>query len=152
MRTRLLIGLTVTTSLTAPAAAETWHEVATSDALIAYADVDSIQSSGSNLSMTVFQGFELGVGEKGDVYYTKSQIELDCTGRQVRELRMDVFGVDRTMLAPMPLNTSWQPITDGTLAATYSSVACNGERGSSTYTDPFVAADDYWDYMYYYGF
>ncbi|KPL67475.1 hypothetical protein SZ64_04770 [Erythrobacter sp. SG61-1L] len=151
MRASFLIGLTASTFLTTPAMAEAWNEVGVSDAVIVYADVDSIQNVGSNKTMMVFQGFDLGMGTSGKAYYTKSQIELDCTNHKVRELRMDAYGMDHAMLAPEPLDTAWQTFADGTIGAAYNAVACNGERADMSYSDPFAAADEYWEYMYYYG-
>ncbi|HTN14025.1 MAG TPA: surface-adhesin E family protein [Sphingomonadaceae bacterium] len=151
MRKKLLLGLTLTTGLTAPAMAEKWHEIGSSEDTVAYADEDSIKANGSIVSMDVFQGFEGGHGENRNVYYTKSSMELDCTGRKARELRIDVFGADHAMLPPLPIDTSWQAVTDGTFAGVYSKMACDGERSAGVFTDPFSAADDYWEYMYYYG-
>ncbi len=151
MRKKLLLGLTLTTGLTAPAMAEKWHEVASSDEVIAFADEDSIQANGANKIMEVFQGFDMGQGAGAKIYYTKSRVELDCAGKKVRELRMDDYALDRSMLPPAPLDSNWQEIADGTLGAVYSKMACDGERTNNIFTDPFSAADEYWEYMYYYG-
>lgn len=151
MRKKLLLGLTLTTGLTTPAMAEKWFEAGTTDEVIAFIDADSIKANGSLVTMTVFQGFELGKGEKIDIFYTKSHMELDCSGKKLRDLRADVFGTDYAMLPPVAIDSAWRPIVDGTLGASYSDFACDGEQPTDFIANPFTAADEYWEYMYYYG-
>lgn len=151
MQKKLLLGLTLTTCLTAPAAAETWYEVGTTDTEIGYADADSIQSNGGNVLLTAFQGFETAQGDSSDIYYAKHRIEIDCSSRQLRELSIDTYDVARTFLGQANFDAGWMTIEPNTFGESYRQVACEGTRPGMAYSDAFAAADDYWEYMYYYG-
>lgn len=150
MRSRLLLGLTATTALTSPAAAESWYETGTSEFEIAYIDVDSIARSGDTLQVNAFQSFEYGQGEKSDVLYAKQRLEIECSTRRIRELTIDTFDSARAPLGPITAEAAWFPIAAGTFGEVYHQVACDGTRPGSPYGDPFAAGDEYWEYMYYY--
>lgn len=151
MRNKLLLGLTLTTSLTAPAFAEQWYEVGTSTIEIALADKDSLQRAGNTAVMNVFHGFEYGQGEGSSIYYAKRKLEFNCNARQVRQLQIDTFDVSHAALqGGRSFDTSWLALETGSAEEAASKLACGEAFTGETYTDPFMASDDYWDYMYYY--
>lgn len=150
MRSRLLLGLTATTALTAPAAAESWYEVGTGDLEIAFADTDSISRSGEVLQMNVFQSFEYGQGDNSNVLYARQRLEIDCSNRQIRELSIDTFDNLHAPLGPLATEGNWFAIQANTFGEGYRQIACDSLRPGTPYPDPFIAGDDYWDYMYYY--
>lgn len=150
MTKKLLLSLTVTTSLTSPAMAENWYELATGNEVMVLADRDSVQKNGANTLVNGFLGFYNAQGEGLNIYYIKRRIEFDCTGRQVRTLTVDLFDGQHNPIAPQEFDRTWQPIAAGTSDEAFSGFACNGQNPGLPYPDPFAAADDYWDYYYYY--
>lgn len=150
MRHRFLLGLALTTSLTAPAMAEAWHEVMADDQEIAFVDADSIQRGSGGSTFTVFRGFTGETGF-GGAAYSKLKLEVDCTKKQIRSLSVESWKMDRSLLPEQPNYAGWQAIEAETIGEVYRIALCDSPTiGGVAQSDPFAASDEYWDYMYYY--
>lgn len=150
MRHRFLLGLALTTCLTAPAAAEAWHQVSADDLEIGFIDADSIQRGPNGSSFTAFRGFTGETGF-GGAAYSKVKLEVDCSKKQIRSLSVESWKMDRSPLPEQPNYTAWQPVEPNTIGEMYRGVMCDSTAlGGTALTDPFAASDEYWDYMYYY--
>jgi len=142
MRNKTLLALTLTTSLTAPAEAESWFGVFTSSEVIAYADRDSVYRNGSVVGVNIQFSHQ-----EGD--HHKRSIELDCSSNQYRTLSAGDYGANGQYLSSPDYDSSWQSFSDG-MSATVKSFACDGAGGLIYVSDPFGDADEYWYYYYYY--
>lgn len=150
MRRKLLPGLILTTCLTAPAAAESWYFIKTSDIEIDYADADSVRRTGNNVTLDMFRGFDFGQGSNGDIYFIKHNLEFACDRSEFRDIGISAWGYSRTYVTAPPMETQWRAINAGSTMDTLRGFACDGQLRSTPVADPFADAEEYWDYMYYY--
>lgn len=142
MRTRLLLAFTLTTSLTAPAAAEAWYGTYNSGEVIAYGDTDSITRNGNIAQMMMFLSHN-----PGD--YHKWLVDFDCPANQFRLIAASNYGADRQYLGTPDYDTGWYAIADQAVANSRG-LACDGLGSQAVVSDPFSDAEDYWYYYYYY--
>lgn len=141
MRKKILLSLSLTTALTAPAAAENWYGIYNDADVIAYADADSITRNGGNAGVNIFTSHN-----SGD--YHKRSVEIDCAGMQFRVVAASDYGADRQYLSTPEFDSSWGAFSD-TLANGMKGFACDGTGRQSFVSDPFADADEYWYYYYY---
>ncbi|HSG34999.1 MAG TPA: hypothetical protein VLA37_10720 [Sphingomonadaceae bacterium] len=141
MRNKTLLALTLTTCLTAPAAAESWYGLYADGEVIAYADADSIYRNGGNASVGIFLSHEVGD-------YHKWTIEFDCVNLQYRILGAADYGSDRQYLSTPQFDSNWLAI-DGAKSSSERGFACDGMNRDAYVSDPFADADEYWYYYYY---
>ncbi len=141
MRRKILLGLTLTTCLTAPAAAESWYGIYSADDVIAYADADSIARKGNIVHLEVmFSHFP-------DDYH-KQSLEIDCANYRYRIKAASDYGANRQYLSTPEFETGWGELDKSELQID-KNFACDGSNRTLTVADPFTDADDYWYYYYY---
>jgi hypothetical protein len=141
MRRKTLLALTLTTCLTAPAAAESWYGIFNSDEVIAYADADSVSRIGNYATVGLMLSHDIGD-------YHKWTVELDCPGQKYRILSGANYGSKREYLSTPDFETGWVAL-DNTVLQTGQGFACDGTSRDSLVSDPFNDADEYWYYYYY---
>lgn len=146
MRHRYVLGLCLTTSLTAPAAAESWFAIAATDSSIDYADADSLRSHGGVVSLDLFRGFAETSGNP--VGYAKLSVEIACYDDRFRIKQSVSYDFARKYLSTDEAATPWAAFEPETLAHEAWRFACDGERGTPV-LDPFADAEEYWYYYYY---
>lgn len=139
MRGKLLLALAVTTSLTAPAAAEEWYYVSNSSSEISYGDADSIVRSGNIARLDTF----FSHAEKD---YHKQTLELNCTGNQFRILTASDYGEGKTYLESPEFEAGWQAFNSK--MEFLGAFACEGKYRTTPVADPFMDADTFWYYYY----
>lgn len=141
MRRKSLLALTLTTCLTAPAAAESWYGLYNSLDVITYADADSVSRNGSRATVNIF--FSHNYAD-----YHKQTIEFDCQSQQYRVLSASDHAADRSYLSTPSFDSNWQTPEETMLQ--FKTFSCDNGGRDSWVNDPFADADEYWDYMYYY--
>jgi hypothetical protein len=141
MRKKILLGLSLTTALTAPAAAENWYGIYNDADVVAYADSDSIGHNGTIAGVSLFTSHN-----SGD--YHKQSIEIDCTALTLRIIAGANYGADQQYLSTPEIDSSWGAIGDG-LTTGLKGFACDGSGRETYVADPFADADEYWYYYYY---
>lgn len=140
MGKKTLLGLTLTTCLTAPAAAETWYLSYYSADVIAYADMDSFSRSGDSARINVLFSHETSD------YHTWS-LEFDCQAEMVRILDAANLGIDKKYLSTPEFETVWQ-LPEHPLLERLKGSSCDGAPLGNIVSDPFDDADEYWYYYY----
>jgi hypothetical protein len=142
MRRKILLGLTITTSLTAPAAAESWYGIYSAADIVAYADADSIARKGNIVHLEVmFSHFS-------DDYH-KQSFEIDCANYRYRIMAASDYGANRQYLSTPEFETGWAEL-DQSMLQIDKNFACDGSNRTLAVMDPFADAEDYWYYYYYY--
>ncbi len=147
MRNRFLVGLCLTSSLTAPAAAESWYEIATTDDSIDFADADSVWRSGSTAGVTIFRGLA-PEGDSKASSFVKVRVEILCDSNQFRVMSAENYDSLRNYLSTAGGEPTWDYIAANSVASRSREFACDGAWRGTPVSDPFSAADDYWYYYY----
>ena len=148
LRHKLLLALSLTTGMTSPALAENWYFVGTAKEEINYADADSLQVNGDIDGLKVFSGSLRGVGPDVDIYYTKVNVEIDCSKHLIRWLGIEAFGDQRQYVTAPDFETDWISFTTDDAAEYFRAFACDGASREQQVSDPFDDADSYFYYYY----
>jgi|GEM_PF-1456317 len=152
MRNRLLLALFLTTSLTAPAAAEKWHTLDSDDTEIDYFDSDSIKRVDNQVSVDLLRSFAGGSGNDANIFFLKHSLDLACDRREFRDTALIAYNLDRQYVTAPAFERGWVKITPTSTLDKLRGFACDNGGEFNVVDDPFEDADLYWGYMYYYGY
>lgn len=127
----------------APAAAESWHELAVTGDAISYGDADSLTVSGAEASARVMLGLRERMGKDGNIEFLLSTMRFSCS--EARYFVDAVSGLDgeRATIAALPGSREWKPVAEGTLYASFRDFAC-GTASAHPVADPYRASAEFW--------
>ena len=145
MRSRYFLGLCLSTSLTAPAAAETWYKIAETDSSIDFADEESIRRGHGSTSLMIFRGMD-----SESVPFVKAAVDIKCAENQFRVNSTQNYGSAKEYLSTDSTVGAWETIADNSIAEAAKEFACDGGWRENHVSDPFAASEEYWYYYYYY--
>jgi hypothetical protein len=139
----MILG-TLSALLAAPAAAESWLQLADSSQAVSFGDADSVSAHDDYVSAKVMLGLRQPIGTDGNIHFLASSIRVSCSkGRYYVD---SVTGLDASHKAISSLSGShqWQDIAEGTLQASFRDFAC-GKALARPVADPFAATSEFWN-------
>ncbi len=143
MRSSYLVGLSLATCLTSPAAAEEWYQIASTDSSIDYADADTVRSYGDIMSVDVLRGFEVPA-EDGQTTYLKLALDVSCAKNEFRVTRGVAYGTKREYVRTDEEASTWETIAANSIAEQVRRFTCDSSLRDTPVSNPFVDADEYW--------
>ena len=143
MTKSLLLAAALTAIAAAPAAAESWHELAVTGDAISYGDADSVTSSGGEASATVMLGLREPMGKDGNIAFLRSSVRFECGDARYFVDSVSGLDEDRATVAALPGSREWTPVAEGTLYASFRDFAC-GTAAARPVADPYHASAEFW--------
>jgi len=141
MRVCHIVALGIAAVSAAPAHAEDWYRIASSDNSVDYADADTVRSVDDLISVHVVRGFGEPEGPAG---YLQIVVEVSCANNQFRISQGVAYDLQRQTLSTDPIVTDWQAIAANSIAEQIREFSCDGALRDVPVANPFDDADAYW--------
>jgi hypothetical protein len=140
----LLLAAAFSALFAAPAAAESWQELAVTGDAIGYGDADSLTATGDEVSARVMLGLRQAMGKDANIEFLVSSVRFSCSAGQYYVDAVSGLDAERTTVAALPGSREWKPVAEGTLYASFRDFACDTAATTQPVADPYRAGADFW--------